>query len=424
MVTHVREILVAFLTIVVLSSSADAQLASEQDPASESTDAEPGSTTDAGPSAEQAVREEAPIETVVETETETVTEEESSGAEAFFDYDDGAGVRSVDRRRVLRISPLFAVRGVIDAPEGADADGEARIRLARVVLMGHLADGHVRYFFQLEGAGDFRLLDLEIAFVWRPELQVRIGRFRTGFSRQFIAPLTNMQLPVRSIVSDFSRADRDTGLSVEGRALDGRLEYRLGVFDERLTATPLVVGRVAFDPFGEMAFDETAARVPEGPTRLSVGLAAYHGGRQTEQTVVGPMGEVTTMLGPEIVRSAIGLDAALRIGPVHATAEAFLDRREDPMGNTQVGAGAFAQAGVFVWPRFVEVVARYDWLTPDESASLRGLQRAAVGGNLYLLDGRAKLQASYVYTDVDTPIAGQLAAFTGHMVDLQALLWF
>jgi len=408
-VSHVREISFAFLALALVGSTAAAQV--------ESSDS--GATTDADADIE------APRDSVVDAPAGPAPEESAgSGAEAFFNYTDGAGVRSVDRRRELRISPLFAVRGVVNAPEVGDADGEARIRLARVVLMGHLADGHVRYFFQLEGAGDFRLLDLELAFVWRPELEVRIGRFRTGFSRQFIAPLTNQQLPVRSIVSNFSRADRDTGVSVEGRAFDGRFEYRLGVFDERLTATPLVVARLAFDPFGQMAFDETTARVPGGPTRLSLALAGYYGGRQVEQTVISPTDEIVTMLGPEILRSAIGLDAALRIGPVGATAEAFIDRREDPMGNTQVGAGAFAQAGVFVWPRFVEVVARYDWLTPDESASLRGLQRATIGANLYLLEGRCKLQASYVYTDVDAPIAGQLPAFTGHAVDLQALLWF
>ena len=404
-------------TLVPAEVENEGDVDAEADAAHESAadDADPGEPAQ-GAESEPPARAGGVLHRAPESHPE---EEEASGAVGFASLAEGVGVRSADDGVRLRISPLLAVRGTLAKPDGQDVEGEGAIRLARVVVVGHLAQGLFRYFLQWEMAGTVQLLDLELTLALMPELWIRVGRIRTPFSRQFISPLFAMQLPLRSIVSDYSRADRDTGITVEGRAFGERFEYRLGVYDESLTVTPMVVGRLGYDPLGPFPYDETLARKP-GPTLVSVGVSAYRGGRQTEQQVVVGT-EVVTETGPEVVQSAIGIDAALRVGPVGATAEAFLDQREDTAGGTIEGAGAFVQAGVFVLPGLLEVTGRYDWLTPDRDASLRGLQRGELGATLYFFEARLKLQTSYVYTAIDAPVAGLVQAAPGHLVDLQAL---
>jgi len=372
---------------------------------------------------EVAASDETPASSEEDASPETVpADEEGPSAEAFASLQEGFGVRSRDGASELRVAGLLAVRGVVSKPPDEDASGEARVRLGRLAVQGHLADGLIRYFAQLEMAGGVQLLDLEVALALAPELQIRVGRIRTPFSRQFLVPLFAQQLPLRSVVSDYSRAGRDTGLTVEGRAFDGRFEYRVGAYDERLTDTPLIVGRLAVDPLGPLGYDETTARNPGDP-RFSLGVNAFRGGRQREVRVADPTtGVVTSELAPETLRSAIGFDAAARVGPLGVSAEAFLGQRSAATGDEAKGAGAFVQAGVFVLPPHFEIVARYDWLTPDRDTSLRGLQRGEVGLNLYLLDAHLKVQASYVYTDVTDAVAAQVPAGSGHLVDLQVLL--
>ena len=145
--------------------------------------------------------------------------EEEPTAEAFASLQDGFGVRSKDGRSVLRLGSLFAVRGFVEVPDEGDVVPRAEVRLARIAVFGHLAGGMCRYFGQLEMAKGVSLLDLELTGDFRPELQIRVGRFRTPYSREFIMPLTDMQLVARSVVSDYFRADRDTGVSVEGACM-------------------------------------------------------------------------------------------------------------------------------------------------------------------------------------------------------------
>lgn len=347
-----------------------------------------------------------------------------ASAEAFASLEEGFGVRSVDGALQLRIGGMFAVRSLYDAPDPGENSGRVELRLGRLFVSGHALARTLRWFAQLEMAGGVRLLDLELTIAPLPELTIRIGRFRTPAGREWLTPLNNLALIDRSVVSDFFRSDRDTGASLEGRLFDGILEYRAGVFDETLTSSPLITGRLAIDPLGAMPYDETTARAPGDP-RMSFGVWSYRVARQRRMEVVDlDTGVVTSVTGPETERRAVGGDFALRVGPVDALAEIFFDRRRPEGGASTNGAGAIAQVGVFVIPGLLQLAARYDWLTTDREASTVGMQRVEVGCTLSFLEAHLKLQPRYTYTHTDDAVAASLPplARSGHLVDLQLLL--
>lgn len=240
-------------------------------------------------------------------------------------------------------------------------------------------------------------------------------------------PLFALQLPDRSVVSDFFRANRDTGLSAEGQLFSGRAEYRVGVFNGNGINTGgndnrkvMVLGRIAFAPLGAVAYDETIAR-RDGDVRIAFGLGAYHDVKERAHSQVDlTTGMLVDVADPSLDRTAAGLDFVLRAGPFTFSTEAFVDRRRAQGVPEVVGAGLFAQAGLFVLPGQLELAARFNWLAPDVEAS-RAVERYELGGTYYLFDARMKLQARYAYDHVDAGVSG-VPLVTGHSAQLQILL--
>ena len=142
------------------------------------------------------------------------------------------------------------------------------------------------------------------------------------------------------------------------------------MYNEDLDPSPLVVGRLAFDPLGPMPYSEISPRTESAP-RLSVGASGYWSERQGTRQEVDAMGLLVSVPTPPVERAALGLDLAFRVGPFGLLAEGHLDRRERE-GIVALGAGAFVQAGIFIVPGIIEIAARYDWLTPDREISLVG----------------------------------------------------
>lgn len=333
---------------------------------------------------------------------------------------DGFGVRSSDGRYSVRFGAILSPRVGLDVSDAGDVEPFARLHLARLLLSGNVLGPHIHYLVGVELTREPYLRDMEMTFECRPELQFRVGRFRIPFSRQFLTSRAVLQLTDRSLVSDFFRAGRGTGLALEGQLFERRAEYRVGVYDAMSGTGPsnglTAAARLGYAPFGPLALDETTAR-DAGDIRLAVGLSAY--------TTMLPR---DTAPGPEatapLERSAGGLDVALRAGPVGLSAEAFLDRRRYADVDDQVGVGAFVQAGVFVVPALLELTGRVGGLAQDPgSASDTSAWRAELGVTYYLLEAGVKLQAGYGYTSVPG-VVRDLSATAGHSAQLQAVLAF
>ena len=353
---------------------------------------------------------------------------EAEGVQLVASPEEGFGIRSADGRYSLMLGALFAATAGIDVPHQAKAQPGANIRLARMTLGGQLFGRHIRYFLNFELARRPELLDLEMTFEAIPELQLRVGQFRTPFSRQFMIPLFALQLVDRAVVSDFFRANRDVGLSLDGVIAKGLFEYRLGVYNgsgfnvSNDNRELMFLGRLAVAPLGAVGLDETTAR-NDGPIRLAIGIAGYHRKREQSHIETDLMtGLPVTVMDPSRTRSAGGLDLMLRVGPFAFSSEFMFDRRETEGAAAQIGFGFFAQAGVFVLPGDLEVAARFNLLAPDlDNHGTKGLQRYEVGATYYLVNARVKLQLRYGYTHTNVAVA-QLPLPRGHQIVAQVLV--
>ncbi len=337
------------------------------------------------------------------------------------DLRQGFELESEDGTQSLRIGGLFSGRIGVDIPADGDASIGAAMRLARVMLRGRLLGSKLTYFFQSEFAGDPRLLDLELDYALADSWLLRFGRIRVPFGRQWIDGLNVLMLPDRSIVSDTFRPGRDTGVTLEGRFLDGVLEARAGAYAEGRDQWPLVLARLGLAPLGALDYSEDGHRV-DGPARFAIGLNGSYDKRATETTVADPMsGALVTQPGPNEARLAGGVDVGVRAGRLGAFAEAYLDRIEPDGGDAVVRAGAFAQLGYFIVPGTLQAAGRFSLLAADTDATgADGLRRYELALSHYLLEGALKLQARYGY---DQLVADDPLPWTeGHTVDAQFVL--
>lgn len=306
--------------------------------------------------------------------------------------DDGVRVRTADARLEMRFGLAASLRASLVDTAGKRSGGFAA-HYVRPVWSGYAIDRRVRFFVQPELAGDARLLDAELSVLAWPALGVRLGRFRTQFSRQFVAPIIQLALTERSFVSDWFRADRDVGVALEGALSEGTFQYAAGIYDGTLNVDgrrdrPLWVMRLVVSPWAAVALDETvASRNGAHEFGLEIGLAATRGPLRTRNWQANAEGQV-----PDGRRTALGLEVALEVARVSVRAEAFLAELDPTDLPSERVLGGFAQAAVGLWASRLDAVARYNVLDLDGGATA---QRVELGANGYVHGHVLKLQAHY-----------------------------
>ncbi len=252
------------------------------------------------------------------------------------------------------------------------------VRMVRPQLRGHLVQKWIKWFVQPELAGTTpRLLDLEVTAQPWPGLGVKVGQFVTPFSRAFLTPVPRLQFPDFSIANDKFRADRDTGLQLQGDLGRGLLGWQLGVFngngidkggndDNRLAA----VGRIAVQPLGPMELDEVPELAADLPLRLSVGLSGWRG---ELPHLLAPVGAAAPVQQGFDQATTLCADAMLAQGAWHLQIQGY-GRTTDPASGKAVSSGgADAQAGLLLLQRKLEVGARVAAVVPDLAAQDRSL---------------------------------------------------
>ena len=309
------------------------------------------------------------------------------------------------------------------------------VPLARIALATSVFDGLVRFFIQPELAGTPRLLDAHLDVVIDPALALRVGQFRTPFSRSFITSILALQFPDRGAVVNAFHANRDTGIMLYGRPFGGLLEYDVGVFNGsgingRLgdTPAPMVVGRLAVTPFGSMPYAEVPSLVADDPAGMMIGVNGYF--RELAPDPAMPNVVQQTASG--------GADVAFAWGPFSLQTEAFLRwERVGVVDPFAMSWGVYGQAGIFVVPQILQLTARGGWMDPntdpdgDPTTDLDGdlvqTYEAAVAGYL-ALDGTTygqhlKLILAYRYADAGAPV-GDVPVGRSHRVTAFAQLFF
>lgn len=231
------------------------------------------------------------------------------------------------------------------------------VPLARPLFRAQVLGDRVSFLLQPELAGaDVRLLDLHVDLRIHSALQLRLGQFRTPYSRAYITPIVHLLLPTRGLVDDTFRLDRDTGLMVYGFAGDV-FEYQVGVFNgARINRSfdaaraPMVVGRAVFNIGDVVPYDQVPSAIEPAGLGLALGVAGAF--RKASASETEPVTET----------AHVALEATLMAGPVTATAEAF-HRSVHPSGESWFEEwGTFAQAGAFLVPGAWDASARVGWM--------------------------------------------------------------
>ncbi|MEZ4384808.1 MAG: porin [Nannocystaceae bacterium] len=360
---------------------------------------------------------DAPAE--VEPEVAVATESEAKRATVDVGLE-GLKVESADGKHGIKFGLLARTRHIGSFGGGGSPDSDFSIAMLRPVLSGHIFGDRVRYFIQAEVAGTQRLLDAEFDVKIVDGVGVTVGQMLTPFTRAFLTPVPKLQMADFGLVNDAFRINRDVGFKLHAAPGRGIVEGQAGLYSgdgfKRDTSTardinPLFVARVAVNPLGPMAYDQTPSLVGEVPFRVAIGANAY----TNVVTASPPEGEV---LGANERMLTLGGDVALQSARVMLLAEGFWRRswtRRPELTPAPDMWGSYAQAGVFVWPKRVELVARAGVLDRGLGAGREGSYEGGLNG--YIAGNHLKLQLRY----------GCLhTAMTGcrHLLTTQAQVWF
>lgn len=291
---------------------------------------------------------------------------------------------------------LFVVRAAAGLRDGQLQDGFA-VRMARPQLRGQVLWPWLTYFVQPELAGPSpRLLDAQlVAQPWQA-LGLTAGQFVTPFSRSFLTPVPRLLFPDFSVANDAFRADRDTGVQLQGAVWAERIGYAAGVFNgngiDKVGVSALsganddnklaVVARVHVDPLGPVALDEAPCLGGRCDLRLSLGAGVVQ--RQSTQAATATLAAVRKR------GTDVGVDAALYWQRLHLQAEWYERWQTEGSAAAARSRGGYAQAGLMLVPDRLGIAARYSLVQPNLAGRAQDLQVTELQLVGYALGHRAK----------------------------------
>jgi hypothetical protein len=351
---------------------------------------------------------------------------------------DGVVIRSPGNRFLLR--PGLRLQGLFESDLAAAGPADAArpdsaafsLMHAELLFEGHAFGPRFEYRLELD-FGETRPAIAKDAFVqWRfvHALAVRVGQFKVPFGLQTQYWNAMLELvDVAAATAAFS-LDREVGVEIVGRPLAGRLQYHVAATNGPRAPCPAAQTGPQCDAI-DLAYSARVVAAPFGPLPLHEGDLE---GQTRPLVSVGVSGAY--FLLPTDVRARMNVSNALidvdrngyvdNVGVLQGGAELraafrgaslqaeWLGRRETPGAGQSDRSywGAYGQAGYFVLPRHLQVVARvgrtdlplYGATVADRE--LRGSRTTEASGGLsaYLRGHDAKLQVDY--THLSTPDAG------------------
>lgn len=338
-------------------------------------------------------------------------------------------LHSKDNRFTLKIGAQIQVRYTASDAQQKSERNAFKIQEARPQIRASLGKPWITVFIQPELANVPQLLDLELTIAPKPEIGFKVGQFLTPFSRTFYTPVPKLLFQDFSIANNAFRSDRQTGAMVFGTPLAGRLEYYAGAFNgNRINQngndddTLLFVGRVAANPLGAIAYDETSALLGPLPFRFGLGLNAFYG-KVPPRAPTAPAFPLPTGTEPQLVATrpaardlsgTLGVDVVVHWWLATLQAEYYY-RNVDPGagGPHQKGQGAYLHASSFVWFPYLELAARLSYVDPDVSTQHDHTLAYEGALNVYGLGNNLKLNLRYTRFDhasVPRRVAGNAPA--------------
>ena len=337
------------------------------------------------------------------------------------------------------VGDVDAYRGRFPGLLTAKTKDRFRLRRARIALTGDFLE---QFDFKLQGDFQFgdeglvvrdstgRILanntnrtafsgaDLWVNWHALPEANIRVGQYIVG-GMEILTPDIALLAIERSQVTEAIVPDRQIGLQVWGKPLTNLwpkqkdfLSYTAGVYNgngrntitndnnEYMYAATLdaqlykgkVVGQDVLLKFGGNYFTD---RDDKGTNISPIG-----------NLLVGKDGSLSagTLPGPD-ERHSYGVHGSLQVGPFDVVAE-YLDEKVSPREvNNRVkpgfkafdANGYYVAAGLFVLPKKVQLIGKYETFNPGQVAN-DDFQTATFGINYLIKGNDLKLMADYVHT--------------------------
>lgn len=228
--------------------------------------------------------------------------------------------------------------------------------------------------------------------------QLKIGQFKTPFSRQEITSDAALQFVDRSIVVNAFKHSYDTGAMLHGKVLNGIVYYSGGVFggagqtSTRTSNNALFAARLAVNPLGDMEYSEADLNREAKPL-LSFGANYFRNTlNKTAAATATSTGFDNTMSnyaasggwfytdtlnnntfavnGDKVDIDSYGADMAFKWMGLSLQGEYLLaqaqNHRTEGLRRAQ---GFYAQTGYTIIPKTLEAAFRYSYLDPNRDKS-------------------------------------------------------
>jgi len=235
---------------------------------------------------------------------------------------------------------------------------------------------------------------------------VRAGQFKTPFGFEQLYPDPRLLTIERTLANDRLTLSRQLGAQLWGDLLDKHVSYAVGVFNgngvnnsandngkflwaARLAATPWkgnLFGGPASGAIGGNYFEseDTALSLPD------LSLDSTPSTPDKDGLFTGK-------------RHGYGFDSQLETGPFSLWVE-YLDNHLEPADAKPFAEfdadGWYVQAGVYLVPKKLQAVAKYETFDPSRRLSNDDTSTVTLGLNYFLHGNNLKLQLDYLRTEL------------------------
>ncbi|MFQ5647049.1 MAG: porin [bacterium] len=312
---------------------------------------------------------------------------------------------------------------------GRDDTSDFNIRRMRFQLDGYMYK-HVDYKFEIsmDKLKPMSMKDAWVGFRYVPYARLRVGQFKSPFSRQRVVSSSKLQIIERSPIQVLYPG-RDLGIEMSGKNIGGMFDYAVallsGIGDKRKFQDTdndyfLTDGRIALHPLGIVKHSEgdtahtrnfrfeIAGNFLYAPRQVAFGEkdtnAMFNNKKVYDIAELAELPEGDTLnLGPELSMVFKGFSLLAeaywaQFSPDWKTYD--LPNLGAPKTRRDIKTfGAFVQGGFFVIPKTLELTGRFDYLDIDTRRfNDSGDLRAYTGGINFFpeKDHMYKLQANFI----------------------------
>lgn len=287
---------------------------------------------------------------------------------------------------------------------GADTEDSSFLGFRRIrpTLAGQLLDPKINYYLHLSAVpGSLELMDYYVNYAAYDNLNVRVGLYKTPFTRYRIQSNKNLTLVDWSIVTKYFGSERQTGFSLHnGYEKPPAIEYVLGVFsgynmrkshavglagvygepsgNPSDLANPGEVGEIHPEIFGRFAYNYGGIKVGTdtdlegGAPRFSLGMNVAWDNNPVR------MHDFSLRLAPELLVKAYGasMTAIYYLGYVEEMKDDIVERGEAHTYKPAM-TGHLVQASYLFCDKY-ELAVRYSRVGLGGDITEEARDRAAV----------------------------------------------